>query len=330
MRRSGGCIIIPFALFWWAIVGMFDYFVLGGVVRQLGTLNYQPVNAVIRTSEVTTSRDSKGKTTYRPRVTFAYSVNEIEYLADKISYSVPLSSVGGANETVARYPSGSQTTAYVSLDDPQAAVLQKGLEPTDLLLIMFLLPFNMIGIAMLVALVPLGRHKNTGGVEIVENLREIRARLNPNTPWIAVAAALGCGSFAGIFVVFLGSRIFPMSAMIAVTWIAIIALCLDSWRRTREKRNSGHGDLVIHKLDKSLQLWRLPLDASETHSKSALEKISLMEEKRKDSEGDSVTKHVLRLHLKSGDKLAIRESADEEDARAFAGWLRDQLGIPLD
>lgn len=329
MSRSGSCIIIPFALFWWAIVGLFDYFVLGGVVRQLDTLNYQPVNAVIRSSEVTTSRDSKGRTSYRPHITFAYSVNGREFQTDKISYSVPLSSGGGANETVARYPSGSQTTAYVSPNDPKAAVLRKGMQPADFLLVMFLVPFNMIGIAMILAVVSTGRHKSTGGVEVIESPRETRVRLNPNTPWIAAATALGCGSFAGTFVVFVGSQIFPMNAMIALTWIAIVALCLDSWRRTREKRNTGHGDLVIHKLDNSVQLWRLPLERSETHSKPALEKLSLTEEKRKNGKS-TITKYILHLYLKSGDSMALRESADEKDARVFACWLRDQLVIPLD
>ena len=75
------------------------------------------------------SSDSDGGITYRPEVTYHYTVDGREHLASRtrfgdrfgISFSAP------AVRTVRRYPVGSSVTVRYNPEDPAEAVLEPGL-----------------------------------------------------------------------------------------------------------------------------------------------------------------------------------------------------------
>jgi hypothetical protein len=81
------------------------------------------VPAVVQASAVEAVRGSKGSTSFRPFVTYQYSVNGRRYASTQVNVLSVSRSYGWAQSMSTRFVPGAPTTAYVNPDDPASAYL---------------------------------------------------------------------------------------------------------------------------------------------------------------------------------------------------------------
>jgi hypothetical protein len=95
----------------------------------LRSLNYKQTEGKIIQSDITGSGKSRKRT-----IRYLYTVNNINYDNDTVSYSLNL---GRDGELLAKYPAGRTISVYYSITDPSYAVLERGFSFGSLLLSIF-------------------------------------------------------------------------------------------------------------------------------------------------------------------------------------------------
>ncbi|MBC8096440.1 MAG: DUF3592 domain-containing protein, partial [Akkermansiaceae bacterium] len=204
----GGIILIIFGLFWSGMTLMFDWFVLGPAVRQIGAQKFSSTSGTILSSEVTHNTDSDG-TTHGVKITYAYTVAGREYVGDRFRYgNFSSSDCGWANQAVREHPVGSAVPVFYDPQAPEQALLRPGLAGSDLFLLMFMTPFN----AVMLGFWWFGwnqlwrkwRKPIAGGVKLRTESRTTRARLAEHSPLTAFLATVALLAFLSIFVLCFG------------------------------------------------------------------------------------------------------------------------------
>jgi Protein of unknown function (DUF3592) len=118
---------------------------LAGALATLSQLErlvtWRSVPAVIEASRVEAVRGSKGGTTYRPVVTYAYRVGDRTYYSSTVTVILESRSWSWASGIAIRYRPGASTTAYVNPKDPRRAFLVHDLSPFPLVLVVIPLVF---------------------------------------------------------------------------------------------------------------------------------------------------------------------------------------------
>jgi hypothetical protein len=121
------------------------------LVRPVASLSWPITKGVFISSEVIfTKAVSPGDDfdAWHPHVLYRYSVNEAEYLSDRIE---TFNTANGntdrfSQQIVSRYPPGMQVDVYYYPEDPGFSVLEPGFPNNDpILLIMFLMGLIMLG-----------------------------------------------------------------------------------------------------------------------------------------------------------------------------------------
>lgn len=101
--------------------------------------SWPSVPGIIRTSTVTTQRGSKGGVSYKPVVTYSYSVDGAEYTGDLIAYGLKGSSASRsfAQYYDNKYPEGSSVPVAYDPASPQTSVLEPGVSKRAFILVAF-------------------------------------------------------------------------------------------------------------------------------------------------------------------------------------------------
>ena len=107
---------------------------------------------VMTQSEVEEVPDTDGKSTYRPKLRYTYSVAGKDYVGDRYRYGRWATTAGWATQIVASHPVGSRVEVHYAPADPADGVLKVGVEGMDLFLAMFLLPFNLVALVFCITL----------------------------------------------------------------------------------------------------------------------------------------------------------------------------------
>lgn len=121
------------------------------LVRPVASLNWPITKAVIISSEVVfTEGVSPGDDpdSWHPHVLYRYSVNETEYISDRIeTFNIANGNTDRfSQQIVNRYPSGMKVDVHYYPEDPGFTVLEPGFPNNDpLLLIMFLMGLIILG-----------------------------------------------------------------------------------------------------------------------------------------------------------------------------------------
>jgi hypothetical protein len=102
---------------------------------------WRSVPAVIEASRVESVRGSKGSTTYRPLVTYAYRVGDRTYHSSTVTVILESRSWNWASDIARHYRPGASTRAYVNPKDPRRAFLVRDLSPFPLVLVLIPLMF---------------------------------------------------------------------------------------------------------------------------------------------------------------------------------------------
>ncbi|MHC4588421.1 MAG: DUF3592 domain-containing protein, partial [Planctomycetota bacterium] len=142
---KGAGFMLVFTLFWSGIVSVFDGFLIYGGVRQARAESFPTVEGRITRSEITTHRDSEGGTTFGADIAFTYRVDGTAYTSDRYRYGEMSSSDSSVASGVVRaHPVGANVRVFYNPRDPADAILMPGIAGQDVMLGLFLTPFNVV------------------------------------------------------------------------------------------------------------------------------------------------------------------------------------------
>jgi len=140
-----------FAGLWCTVSFVALFFLVGPVLADLGTSEWNATNGVIIDSGVDSSTDGEGGTTYCLWVDYQYTYDNETFDGNVVSFSKQNSCSSWSEEADKDYPSGKEITVYVNPDNPYDAVLDTGFSGVDFA-VCCILPFPLIGVALLVGM----------------------------------------------------------------------------------------------------------------------------------------------------------------------------------
>jgi hypothetical protein len=322
------------ALFWSALTLGFDAMSGWGSFRQLRALSYSTTAGRITSATVETISGSGGRhgsgTTYRPRLTYTYSVAGKDYQGDRYRYSEWSGSGRNAHGIVAAHPVGSHVSVYYAPADPADAVLMAGLEGFDYFVPLFMLPFNLI---MLFFWIQVGggiyRRRfftPVSGVKVWDDGFSFRARLTMRPLYVG-AIVVGALAVPAIFIVAFGFSFNPPVPVMRVVWRVILGGGLLAWLYHLLNVLRGGYDLVIDGVGATVTLPRtfgrkesLVVPAGQIHGVE-IDRLQV----------GQASAYIPTLVFTDGEGPLRREKlakwSSKGRARELAAWLRERLGI---
>jgi hypothetical protein len=329
-RRAGALPLILFLLFWSAITGAFDVMATRGIAAQLHSRSFTPTPASILSSEIEEHSSTDG-TTYSPKITYRYSAAGAEHTSDRYSFGdMATSSHRRAKDATLRYPAGATTTAYVDPADPSRATLRTGIEGTSLFLVLFLLPFNAVGIigwkyAISRATRPA---RPAGGLLLRDDSRTALLRLSHADPFDVFVGSLGAIAFVAIFVVAIAFGFSASTPTVAIALGIVLGLALLCTAREIRAVASGRHDLIIDRTLASITLPRRKQDLlPRTFGFDTLQAIELCDHPRADD--DTTATFTVRLRASDlPEPEVLLAHTSEEPAKDLAAWLAAATGAP--
>jgi hypothetical protein len=332
---KGAGFLVFFALFWTAIVGLFDGLMVTSAWRQAQAVSYPTVEGEITRSGVTTHHDSDGGTTYGADIEYTFRLHGVAYTSDRYRFGQMSSSDRSmAADVVSAHPVGSTVAVFYDPDDPADAILRPGIEGRDLMLALFLTPFNvvMVGLWFWLGSAVWRRITNppAGGVPIVRRGARVFVRLPRVSPLAAAAlTALGV-SFVSIFAVGFGFGFNPSIPVVGTVWTVVLAAASGVYYWRKFIVGTGAKDLII---DVDTALLSLPQTFGRaTDVLVPFEAVTGLEVERivhHGSKGGTSYSYAPTLTWRDESDVVERGKLadwfDEDRANAFTGWLREQL-----
>jgi hypothetical protein len=323
-----------FLLFWSAIVLLFDAFLSYGAVRQLLALSYPAVEGEVLHCELKSFGDASA-TSDAFNLEVAYEVQGRRYTGDCPAY-FRMWSQPGARQFVAEHPAGSRCPVYYNPSDPADAVLVLGIEGDMLALDLFLTPFNLIMVGGWHWLIAsfyrrhFTRHVLPVGARLFDYGTELRVRLPRVPPFAAAAVTAGLASFFAIFPIAFLCEFTPPPALALGVQGLILGAALVVYVLSALHVYSGKTDLVIDLLDQALVLPQtfgrkepvlIPF--------SDLAAVDVVTAQTSGSNSSSLYAPTVRWHEPDGTtkEAKLAEWNDEHQAKDFAAWLREQVGL---
>ena len=333
----GGLFAAVWISFWSAGTLFFDFMCVRGIVMQTMAGDYPSVPGNVIDSRVESHSDSEGGTSYSAKLRYAYVVNDHRYEGKRVRFG--MESFGGrkgSQQYVREHPPGSAVTVYYDPAKPSEAILEPGVAGTDLFMILFLTPFNVI---MFGAWVFAGGY--LGNLRSPESrfLRRVSHRgavtivRLPGMSPIAVGALTALGiSFVLVFVVGFSSGMRPSIGFCAGALVVVAVGAVWAGRKASSKLREGTRDLEI---DFGRRTMTFPLrNRQQERTTVALGQVNGIDVKRKVTKSDDDTTTirfvpVIRWTHRSGTPhtTGVGHFDDEQEAGAMRQWLLKELRL---
>ncbi|HSI85490.1 MAG TPA: DUF3592 domain-containing protein [Candidatus Methylacidiphilales bacterium] len=333
---TGYAVLTIFGLLWISFMCFADWMVLTNMAKQAMSYTYVPVTARVVSSSVETRSTDEGNT-YSPKIEYTYQYNNISHTGSVVRFSALTtgdSNSRDAKEFVRQRPEGAEITAWVDASRPYNAVLERGLRGSDLFVLLFFVPFNMVSLAFLWMFRELWLTRNSAlaGIGLEETAHGFRVEVSRKNVFLCFIGTLGITGFIGIFAVLLigGKGFNPSVNLMAGTWTVILCLTLYSVLHTAWSNYSGIYDLEVDTLHGTLIVPSSTQSYTRrTYSLQDPMAIVLRRVEKSDSES-STTTYYIEFSLQDADqRVLITEMQVSDAAKAFAEWLSKKLGIPL-
>lgn len=214
--------ILIFAIFWCSIVFAFDGFLIRSTYLRTQTFKFTPVTAKINSSQVEANYDSDGSS-FHPKINYEYTVENKKYFSDVI-YAAGAGGAGEswANNLIKDFPANKVVTAYVNPQNPTDVTLLQGYSGDELALSIFLTPFNLIALALILALVK----RNT-------------LELASPSPTSNALAALGFSTFIASFAVGFIWGFHPSIETGLTIWAVILTITTITYFTSKLRLNNS-------------------------------------------------------------------------------------------
>jgi hypothetical protein len=228
-QASGGCFLLIFGLIWSAMTLTFDTLIGYQCAKGIGSYQFEETTGTVTHSHVEQTRDNKRKLSFRPQVQYDYVVGGKTLHGKVRTFGEATISGTGAQRSaegvLKRYPVGKEVTVYFDPKDPSQAVLERGIGGNELLLILFMTPFNGVMLGIWSAAFyqwrrrgeePLKRllHQTAYGWQIHERCGLLTALI------LGVSVV----AFFAIFVVIFGIGFYPPLTTMLVVWSVVFVL----------------------------------------------------------------------------------------------------------
>jgi hypothetical protein len=211
-------------------VGIFDVLLVRGVVVAWGTRGYVAAEGRILSSTVTRVHDHHG-TTRGIAISYEYWARGHRRVGTRYTPNDPGSSSGSwAEDLVATLPPGKPVTVYVDPNDPSQATLRRGVQGSDLLWPLLLVPFNLMVLGVWWGVVLVARAR-----------REGRPYVDTKTlsPRVAALVATGVAALVAMFVLAVGFGLEPDLSVAAGAWVAAPLAGVLVGLRVQRRRAAG-------------------------------------------------------------------------------------------
>ena len=331
--RTGSVFLLIFGLFWCTLVGVFDFLILRSLIPQIASTWFAATPARIIKSEVTHSRGSKGST-HGVAFEYTYTVNGTTYTSDLFGFDKMSSSDSAwARRAVADFPAGSERTCYYDPKNPTRAVLSKGIRGSDITIVMFLTPFNIVAVVLLSVPFFMWRERRRPDFvppRVVDRFQGREAyAMNNYSPITTFFGVFFITSFLGIFLVAFPFGFHPSIPQVTTIWGTGFAISIAVAIVTGNRIRSGRYDFVI---DRASQIATIPA----MHKRSSREILSLsqiknidMTEVRSGSGDDEKKSWQVKLHTNDNREFLLRDASTEAEAqrltRTLNAKIRDQV-----
>lgn len=253
--RAAGCFLGCFGIIWSLVTLGFDGFVIWTMAGQWSTLSYPSVEGRIiesrieshttRSTSRTTGRSystgrSRTGTSHKAVLRYQYNVGGQDYESDRFAFvEMSFSEKQSAQAVVKAHPVDSPVEVFYNPDDPSMAVLRRGLDASDWFFPIFLIPFNVIMIAILWAAFALSRaDESLRNFDLVIAVRGHQTRIRrPMLPaWLIGLAFSGAAAFIMVFVLAFGFGLNPPMPVIVFTFsLLAAAAALGAIKASRSK-----------------------------------------------------------------------------------------------
>ncbi len=306
-----------------------SYVALGGITRQLRSMGYPSVLGTITHSSVAVSRDSDGDPTYQFSVRYVYRVEGRRYEGTQARYSAwRTASQSFVEELAARFPEKSTVPVYYRPEAPEDAVLIAGLQSTELMVMLVMMPFAFVVGGGWYAL---GRRRSKAeGLHPVVRDGRTHVTLRDTFPFVrALVTSGGCAVLLAIILALGWNSNPPVQAMLAA-WVLMVASGVIAWQLTRVRQARGRYDLILDEPSRRLLLppgpeRKQPLELAWKH----IAAVKCVPHTFEDPDGDKVLvwRPVLELtRSRGGHSEVLTQWSDQARAEALTDWLRSRLG----
>ena len=229
---------------------------------------------------------------------------------------------------------GAMVQVFYNPENPRDSLLFPGIEGSDLLLVLFLTPFNAVMLAFWMGIGGWLRQRllkpAAGGVRIVASGAVTRVRLPKSRPLVWALGTTGGLGFVSVFIVGFSSQMQPSIGFvlpaIAIVYFVGAGVYLWHWR----KIHSGIYDLVINQSTRTLEL---PQTYGRNHRLTVnitdIESFIVEELAHTGSKGGTSYTYAPTLFLRRPNRAEqkLADWYDKVRADCFADWFRKQLGL---
>lgn len=299
--------------------------------KQLRSAGWPSVQGVVTESRVATSTGSKGRTRYKPRITYTYQIDGKPYTSDRDSFTTGFStnSRQEAQDFIDKHPVGSAVMVYSDPFDPAEALIRPGLNPAHCAPLVFISIFLLVGLLV----VSIGLHslhcRGPGyvGTKFARQMGDGSWRMRPssmsNGTWSIVMMLLVAVPSLIAIVVFQNSIGF---LIIALYFIGVPAVGLLAWLNGIYADRMGRTDIVIDQLTQ-----RMTLPNQWQHPKIEMPFENVLDTKLIQDSSISQNKvRGWRVHLVLAGQEKTRPIVEihrREDAAELEGWVREKLAL---
>lgn len=95
-----------------------------------------------------TDGSSQSSNTYKPRISYRYTYEGVDYTSDQIAYAYAYGPKSWAAKLVSAYSKGKEINVYVQPDKPKRSVLLTGIKPVSAVMLLFIPPLVFMGALM--------------------------------------------------------------------------------------------------------------------------------------------------------------------------------------
>ena len=283
-------------------------------------------------SELSSVRGRKGGFTHGVAMLYRYEVGGQTFESDRYAFQATRSSDSQwARDAVAQNPVGATVPIYYDPKQPQLSVMRRGLDGGDIFTLMFLTPFHMVGLALVLAVgAPIfGIFRKQADAGRSEPGGRERIFVGEWRPLGAFLAVFGFGSFIGIFLVAVPFGFHPPLWYPLTVWGAAMVWALWVGLSTRRKIREGECDIV---LDRHAALLSVPA----MHGRGEREEIRFADvakvEAREvyevpNSRFNRKSRKLIEVivRTKSGGELLLKKPWSIQEGERWAQWLQGKM-----
>ena len=324
-----------FGLFWSAITLVFDGFLGYGLINQLRAQAFAHTTGYVTHSEVTTDNSGDDGPTHGVDIRYHYEANGRAFEGDRFRYGAGSSSDSDwANRAVNQNREGAEITVYYNPSNPSESVLSPGVDASNLMMLLFMTPFNAVMFGFWFAGAVMLRAKfatsSNGGVKFFQHGQTLRIRLPRYPAFVVLLATTGLVGFIAIFpIAFLGGGFHPRLSVVTTGLLIAYTSGAFMFLRQRWVNNCGRADLIINHARQTVELPRT--FGRKTKIQIPLSQLTGLQIDIAINSGESGSTfpYIPTLSWRNGEfgQGKLVEMYKESAARQFVDWLRPQLKL---